>query len=177
MVPVAFTTLIPFTLNLRPENSYKKITMRAKTWQRPLVFAALNAQNAWCASTPMPPVNDSAIRLIVVYFLPHFQSHGLFWKRFGADDDVQACSCSMCTPNRPPLSLSCPPHTLNVICWLLCLISAFGQHFWAEMDAIVTNGTIAKTRKMLFRNSFLRACSRVPGRIWRCCKYAYLCCW
>jgi len=80
-------------------------------------------------------------------------------------------------PKSPPLSLSCPPHTLNVICWLLCLISAFGQHFWAEMDAIVTNRTIAKTRKMLFWNSFLRACSRVPGQIWRRCKYAYLCCW
>ena len=136
MVPVAFTTLIPFTLNLRPENSYKKITMRAKTWQRSLVFAALNAQNAWCASAPMPPVNDSAIRLIVVYFLPHFQSHGLFWKRFGADDDVRACSCSMCTPNRhPPLPVVSPTyserHMLIVvfnICFWAAFLSRNGRH-------------------------------------------------
>ena len=38
---------------------------------------------------PNAPVNNSAIRLIVVHFLPHFQSHGIFWKQFGTDDDMR----------------------------------------------------------------------------------------
>ena len=60
-----------------------------------------------------------------------------------------------------PSLLSLPPTTPGYHMLIVVFESAFGPHFWAEMNAIVVNGTIAATRKIChFGTLFCFACPR-----------------
>ena len=94
-----------------------------------------------------------------VYFA-QFPAQRTFLATIWSDNDKR-WTCELATApyaaQMPdPSLLSLPPTTPGYHMLIVVFKSTFGPHFWAEMNAIVVNGTIAVKRKMPFREICLQ---------------------